>query len=212
MIYEASLPKSWNKNLAYLFGLLTGDGSLPSSKSIRPNGQYQKRYSIYFISDSKKFLDEVYLPIFQNLFGLTPHITQVKGKKNLLFNCRIHSKQIYEFLTRIGYTAGKKARIAKVPQTLPKKYFPDILAGLLDTDGGKKGSGFGLSTASEQLALFCIDMFKTLKIPYHSCPWKYKDHIYHQVYVHKRDMHKILKSIPLRNINKINFIKSYMPQ
>jgi len=212
MQYKISVPKSWNKDLAYFFGLLIGDGSLPLSKSIRPNGQYQKRYCIYFICNSRKFLDEVYLPIFKLLFELTPHITQVKGKKNLLFNCRIHSKQIYEFLTSMGYISGRKAKIAKVPQTLPKKYYPDILAGLLDTDGGKKGSGFGLSTASEQLALFCMDMFKTLKIPYHSCPWRYKEHIYHQIYVHKRDMDKILKSIPLKNTDKINFIQSYMPQ
>ena len=100
---------------------------------------------------------------------------------------------------------GKKARIAKIPN-LPKEYFLFLLAGLLDTDGGKKGSGFGLSTASEYLAEFCENIFKELELSYASCPWFYKNHTYHQIYVHKKDFDNLLKYIPLKNEDKLKFI------
>ncbi len=206
MIYKPTIP-GWNEDLAYLFGLLIGDGSLPNAKTIRPNGKYQTRYLIYFVSNSLKFLNEIYLPLFKKLFNLTPYILQIKGKKNPLYNGRIESKKVYEFLQRKGYIVGRKARIAEVPN-MPKKYQIYFLAGLLDTDGGKKGNGFGLSTASKYLALFCQEMFKKLEFRYNSCPWHYKDHIYHQVYVPGSEMHKILKAIPIRNIDKITFIKN----
>ena len=211
MIYKANLPKRWSEDLAYLFGLLIGDGSLPSAYSKRPNGKYQKRHLIYFISNSKNFCDYVYIPSFKKLFGITPKIEFVKNKINPLYNCRIESKIIYEFLIKKGYIPGRKAKIAKIPK-MPKKYYYHILAGLLDTDGGKKGSGFGLSTASENLAKFCIQAFKNLNLPYHSCPWRYKDHIYHQIYIGKKNMAKILKSVPLKNNEKIAFLQSYTPR
>ncbi|MCU0642304.1 MAG: hypothetical protein MUF61_01855 [archaeon] len=211
MLNKARLPKKWDKDLAYLFGLLLGDGSLPLTQTKRKNGDIQKRYFVYFISNSREFLDKFYIPLFEKLFELTPRI-EVKKRKNILYNCRIHSKQIYNFLVDFGYPAGRKAKIAKVPKELPEKYEIDLLAGLLDTDGGKKGGGFGLSTSSKYLADFCIKIFEKLEIPYHSCPWRFKEHIYHQIYVNKPQMHKILKTIPIRNIDKINFIQSYMPQ
>ena len=208
MIYNVNLPKKWNKDLAYLFGLLLGDGSLPVTNSIRPNGKYQKRYLIYFICNSKSFLTAIYIPLFKKLFGLTPRADLIKNKINILYNCRIESKAIYEFLKKKGFTIGRKARIAKIPRQMPKKYYVYLLAWLLDTDGGKKGNGFGLSTASKDLASFCINVFKELNLPYHSCPWLYKEHIYHQIYINRKNMQKILKKIPLKNPDKIAFISS----
>ncbi len=205
-MYEPKIPK-WSEDFAYLFGLLIGDGSLPVTKSIRPNGTFQKKYIIYFVSNSKVFLEDVYVPLFKSVFGLCLRIEKRKDKRNSLYVCRIQSKKVYNFLQRKGYIVGRKARIAKVPN-MPKKYYVHFLAGLLDTDGGKKGNGFGLSTASEYLALFCQEMFKKLEFRYNSCPWHYKDHIYHQIYVPKSGMHKILKAIPIRNKDKINFIKN----
>ena len=211
MLYLIKIPKRWDKDLAYLFGLLLGDGSLPETSSKRPNGKYQKRYQIQFFSNSILFLKKIYIPLFKKVFDLIPYISLVKNKINPLYNCRIESKLVYEEMKRLGYITGRKAKIAKIPN-LPKKYWVNILAGLLDTDGGKKGNGFGLSTASKYLAKFCINVFKSEKIPFRSCPWEHKNHIYHQIYVRKRDMQKILKTIPIKNKEKINFIKSHSPQ
>ncbi|HKZ34141.1 MAG TPA: LAGLIDADG family homing endonuclease [Candidatus Nanoarchaeia archaeon] len=211
MKYKPILPKRWNSNLAYIFGLLIGDGSLPKTKSKRPNGKFQKRYHIYFISESKKFIDTVYDPLFNSLFGLNPWIETKIRNGSKLYISRIESKEIYEFFQKRGFTVGRKARIATVPK-MPNKYHIHFLAGLFDTDGGKKGSGFGLCTASKHLALFCIDMLKKHNIPFHSCPWKYKDHTYHQIYVGKRNMWKVLKTFPIKQVDKISFIKTNSPQ
>lgn len=211
MIYKVRLPKKWNKDLAYIFGLLLGDGSLPNTSSKRPNGKYQKRYAIYFVSNSKIFLKEVYIPLFKKIFGLNLCIETRNRKTGEIYVSRIESKKIYEFFRKMGFSIGRKAKIAKIPK-IPKKYYPCLLAGLLDTDGGKKGGGFGLSTASKYLASFCIKVFRKLELPYHSCPWRYKNHTYHQIYINKKDLQKILKTIPLRNVDKIAFIKSQAPQ
>lgn len=207
MRHNPTLPLAWTSDFAYFFGLLLGDGSLPNAKSKRPNGTYQKRHIIYFVSNSKSFLDEIYVPLFQKLFSLTPKIELVKKKKSPVYACRIQSIVLYNFLIDKGYIPGRKAKIAKVPE-LPQTYYFDLLAGLLDTDGGKKGNGFGLSTSSPHLAEFCIKLFKELNLPYHSCPWLYKDHIYHQIYVGKKNMHKILEQIPIKNRDKVAFLQS----
>ncbi len=211
MKYKPHLPQRWSNDLAYLFGLLIGDGSMPKTKSKRPNGKYQERYHIYFISASRDFIDSIYNPLFTSLFGLVPwtEIRITKGVK--LYISRIESKEVYEFLQKKGFTIGRKARIATVPK-MPMKYHIYFLAGLFDTDGGKKGSGFGLCTASEFLALFCMEQFKKHNIPFHSCPWKYRDYIYQQVYTKKGDMWKVLKTFPIKHLDKIAFIESNSPQ
>ena len=208
MLYKPKLPKTWNSDLAYFSGLILGDGSLPKATSRRPNGKVQIRYLIHFFCSSLEFLKKVYIPLFFRLFKLKPRLVSIKNKKNALYNCTIESKELYLYLEKKGLTTGRKAKIADVPN-LPKRLNIYLLAGLLDTDGGKKGSGFGLSTASEKLAQFCINLFKDLKFSYHSCPWFYKNHTYHQIYVHKKDFSKILKKIPLKNKEKLDFIYLY---
>ncbi len=210
MLYHPNLPKLWNEDLAYFCGLILGDGSLPKAYSKRPNGKIQKRYIIHFFCNSDEFVKDIYIPIFKKLFEINPRIIILK-KKHPLYVCTIESKELYLFLERRGITTGKKAKIAKIPK-LPSKYQLSLLAGLLDTDGGKKGNGFGLSTASNNLGLFCEEMFKKLNFSYHSCPWYYNNHKYHQIYVHKKDFPKILKSIPLKHKDKINFINASVAQ
>lgn len=211
-IHYPKLPEGWNKDMAYLFGLLLGDGSLPNSNTMRPNGKRQKRYVICFVSDSKEFMLKTYQPLFKKVFGLEPKMTpRFRDNRNILYESRIESKILYAFLVKMGYTSGRKARIATIP-VMPNKYHASLLAGLLDTDGGKKGNGFGLSTASLHLAKFCEEMFRKLGLPYNSCPWRHKDHVYHQVYVPKSSMHKILKSIQIQNKDKIEYLQSSMPQ
>lgn len=208
MIYEPKLPSKWTADLAYLFGLLLGDGSLPKARSLKPNKEYQERYLIYFFSNDKEFVYNIYLPLFKNLFCLEPRIEVLKRKNFPLYACKIESKKLYGFLKKRGFTIGKKAKIATIPK-LPRKYYVHLLAGLLDTDGGKKGNGFGLSTASEYLALFCMNTFKELGLSYNSCPWHHNNHVYHQVYIPGGKMQKLLKYVPLKNQRKIAYIQSY---
>ena len=212
-INQPTLPSEWNEEFAYLFGLLLGDGTLPNFSSKRPpnyKNKYQKRHVICFISNSKQFIERVYNPCFCSVFGLNPNIIKrIRLNRNVIFWSRIESIMIYKFLEKWGFTTGKKARIASVPKTLPDNLSPFLLAGLLDTDGGKKANGFGLSTASEHLAKFCMKVFDQFDIPFHSCPWHKNNHTYHQIYTGRRTMHKILEHIPLRHPDKISFLISY---
>lgn len=214
MRYNVRLPK-WNSNLAYFCGLIVGDGSLPKGFSKRPNGEIQKRYEISFISTSLEFIKNVYQPIFEGLFNIKPYIVRWKdkrsGRRDELFYCRIESIELYNFLTnKLGMISGKKARIAS-PIKMPEKYKTYFLAGLLDTDGGKKSSGFGISTASEKISDFVKEMFSNLDLDYRYYPWNFNNHVYHQIYLNKEESIKILGVIPLRNMEKIRILNN-MPQ
>ncbi|MBD3252845.1 hypothetical protein GF386_03885 [Candidatus Pacearchaeota archaeon] len=207
MRYKIKLPRAWNKDLAYLFGLLLGDGSLPKTSSLRANGEYQKRHHIYFFSVFKDFHEEVYIPLFYSLFGISPRSDVQKNRDKMIYNCRIESQDIYEYLVMLGFSNGRKARLAKVPD-IPKKYEVCVLAGLLDTDGGKKGHSFGFTTASKYLASFCKRIFDSFSIKYNYCPWIYNGWTYHQIYISRYDVCKLLKIVPLRNKHKISYLKS----
>ncbi len=208
MKYKPRLPTKFSADLAYLCGLLIGDGSLPNRSFIHPTGRIQKRYEIVFISEKLDSIRNIYQPLFKNIFRLKPYITTVFVKnKKPNYRCRIESKEIYLYLTtNLKLSSGKKAKIAKVPP-MPKEFELHFLAGLLDTDGGKKGSGFGLSTASPYLAKFAIKKFSELNINFKSCPWKFNNYTYHQIYVPKYSLQNFINFIPLRNKEKIKTIE-----
>ena len=206
-MHRPTLPQEWNPDFSYLFGLLLGDGSLPNCITKSGNYKPQKRHLVHFYSNSKIFVEEVYLPLFKKLFNIEPRNTILKREgRSDLFVITIESKILYTFLKMKGFTIGKKACIAKVPK-IPESLEVFLLAGLLDTDGGKKGGGFGLSTASESLALFCIKVFKDNQIPYKSTPCPYNGHVYHQIWVRRTEMYRILRCIPLQHPDKIEFLK-----
>ncbi len=71
---------------------------------------------------------------------------------------------------------------------LPKKHNKYLLTNLLNTNGNKKWNGFALLTASKHLTKFYIKIFDELNLSYHSTLWKYKDYIYHQIYIGKKNM------------------------
>ncbi len=182
---------------------------MPNSTSKRPNSKIQTRYSIYFYCESIDFIEKIYKPLFTKLFGIAPYTVIYKNNRaSELYNSKIESIVIYNYLKGLGMKTGKKSKIACVPK-MPKKFHVYFLAGLLDTDGGKKGCGFGLSTASQELSNFCQNIFKSLGLSYHSCPWQYNGHIYHQIYAHKKSAAKLLGSIPFRNKEKIFILKKY---
>jgi hypothetical protein len=203
-----ALPATWSEDLAYLCGLLTGDGTLPNRVLKHKSGRLQRRYEIVFISEKLDFIKEVYQPIFKELFGIPPYITtDIKNRKKPKYMCRLESKILYNYLSdTLKLSSGKKARIAKVPP-MPKELEIYFLAGLLDTDGGKKGSGFGFTTASPYLAEFVSQKFKELDFQFKSTPWKFKEYVYHQIYVPRKKLQNFDSLIPLRNKEKIEVVE-----
>ena len=100
MLYKPNLPDFWNEDLAYFFGLILGDGSLPNAFSKRKNGTYQRRYIIQFSCNSINFIKKVYIPLFERLFNLTPRLVIDDNKKNLLYVLIIESKILYLYLEK----------------------------------------------------------------------------------------------------------------
>ena len=80
MKHKPILPTKFSADLAYLCGLITGDGTLPNRSVIHPTGRIQKRYEIVFISEKLAFIHNVYQPLFKNIFGLKPYVTTVLAK------------------------------------------------------------------------------------------------------------------------------------
>jgi len=121
----------FTKELAYLTGVIAGDGHIT------------KRTQINIVTDSPKYLSFL-INLNKKLFDISPKVYQ---DENGLFRLDINSHPLYFIFTRIiGLPKGKKKGVLKIPEFIYlndsfKIYF---LRGLFDTDGGltlsKKGA------------------------------------------------------------------------
>jgi hypothetical protein len=118
-----------NNKIAYLAGVITGDGSLNSSK--RKKGGYHYRIQIVGPEGS---LERIAC-LFKELFNYKPAVHRDKRKANC-YLINISSAAIFFYFIKLGFASGKKRNI-KVPATiaanpvLSKHY----LFGLIDTYG-----------------------------------------------------------------------------
>jgi hypothetical protein len=118
-----------DKNLAELFGILTGDGYMNFYPA-------KNDYLIEIAGDSRN--DKEYFEyinrLFLNLFNIRPKLYQRK-KQNSAY-LRVRSKGIFYFLKQTGFVTGKKEQIS-IPSWIPKnkQYMISFIRGLVDTDG-----------------------------------------------------------------------------
>ncbi len=131
------LPTSIDEDLAYLIGLLIGDGTLTYDDSI-------------YLTSRDDFISNEFTRICKKLFEI-----DVKTKKNGKDHY-ICSKYIRDFLLTIGLE-HKRAHEKEVPEIIlqaPKELIVAFLQGLFDTDGtaGNKHGKVSLSSTSEKLA------------------------------------------------------------
>ncbi len=131
------LPKSLDKDLSYLIGLLIGDGTLTYEQS-------------FYLSTADDFISKEFTRICKKLFE---YDVKVKGNGKDHY---VASRQIREFLLFLGL-GHKKAHEKEVPEIIlqsPKSMVIAFLQGLFDTDGtaGKRYGKVSLSTTSEILA------------------------------------------------------------
>ena len=131
------LPSELNEDLAYMMGLLVGDGTLTY-----PN--------CFILSTKDAFIADEYRRIVSDLFGY-----QVGCKANGK-DYFVSSKQIRVFLASLGLGYGR-AHEKHVPQSIlraPKRIVIAFLQGLFDADGfvEKRYGNVRLSTASIRLA------------------------------------------------------------
>ena len=121
---------SINKDIFYLLGVISGDGSMIKSK--RKRGGYHYILRIY--SGEEKYLN--YLQkIFLELFNIKGRITKDKRKESSY--CMIFQNAIiFYYFVELGSEIGKK-KDGKISQIVKEKNynFLNYLAGLVDTDG-----------------------------------------------------------------------------
>lgn len=141
------LPKSFDKNIAYLTGLILGDGCLPN---IFRKKEKNFDYKTIITSGDKIFIEKEILKIIKKVFKKNTYCNI--NKKNH-FELELTNKTLFRFFTKIiKIHSGKKAINAKIPKIVfdsSKEKQIAFLAGLIDSDIGKHGKGLGSTFRSE---------------------------------------------------------------
>lgn len=126
------LPTVISSNLAYICGILTGDGSIYSREE-------KNDYIIKCVGnprDEQELYTKIIAPLFKELFGFIPNICYQDSKTTYGFV--LYSKAIFTYLTEvIGMSRGKKYDTLCIPAIFKKEEYLLIsfLRGLFDTDG-----------------------------------------------------------------------------
>jgi intein/homing endonuclease len=118
-----------NSKVAYLAGIITGDGSLTRIR--RKKGGYHYRINIV---GHKEYLQYT-TTLLNDLFSYKPQVLRDKRKSNC-YLINIYNAATFFYFTQLGFAAGRKRNI-KVPQIIADnpKLFKHYMLGLIDTDG-----------------------------------------------------------------------------
>ena len=131
------LPEKWDEDLAYLIGLLIGDGTVTYSHAFE-------------FTTADAFLAEEFCRIVRKLFGY-----KVCRKASGVQYC-VSSKQIRVFLERLdlGYCQADAKYVPAPILQAPRNIVVAFLQGVFDTDGyaDKRYGNIQFSTASARLA------------------------------------------------------------
>ncbi len=125
---KTKVPK-FNKDIAYLLGVITGDGDIV--KCIRKKGGFH--YSVRITSGSPPYLD--YLnSLVKKYFLINGTILKDKRSEHN-YALRFRNAVIFYYFTQNGHPIGKKIDL-NIPIVVDNKtLLLNYLAGLVDTDG-----------------------------------------------------------------------------
>jgi intein/homing endonuclease len=130
-VKEIRIPETITEDIAYLTGVLAGDGYL----GYRPN-KYE-----YVIDcggnpeDEKEFYDNVLKPLFNNTFGIDVKPKLLSGGT---YGFRFYSKQLFMYFTKeIGLPVSPKHPQIRIPDKIKMnlRLLKPFLQGVFDTDG-----------------------------------------------------------------------------
>lgn len=126
------IPNNVTHDLAYLVGVLAGDGSI----SIRPNKHDYRIKCVGDVKHEKAFYHEVINPIFNKLFNI--NLDLKLQDSNTTYGFYIYSKAlVYFFNKNFQLPIGKKYSKLVIPKIIEKYgLIPYFLRGLADTDFG----------------------------------------------------------------------------
>lgn len=132
MVKDLKLPDSISAELAYLCGVLIGDGCIW-------NREEKHDYLIKCVGnpkDEKEFFNQVIGPLFKRVFNFTPKMRELDSKTT--FGFTIYSKVLYNYLTKeLGMFHNKKDFSLHIPTIFKKdkQVLINLIRGLFDTDG-----------------------------------------------------------------------------
>jgi len=124
------LPNMLSENLAYIIGILAGDGNI----FIRKNKKDYRVKCVGNPKDEKEFYDRILKPLFRKIFNIDLDVKlQDSGTT---YGFYIYSKVLVKYLTEIfGLPIGKKYNKLKIPQIIKEnKLIIPFIKGLADTD------------------------------------------------------------------------------
>lgn len=163
------IPKELSNDLAYICGVLAGDGSI--------NFRTEKHeYLVKCVGnpkDEKEFYNNVIGPKFYELFGISLNLKL--HDSNTTFGFVIYSKELVNYLTSvIGLPLGRKYGTLKVPSLFynNQDLLINFIRGLFDTDGSvsfkKRHRDYNyypvicLTSRSENFVRQCSEILKSL--------------------------------------------------
>ncbi len=196
-----------NNNLAYLAGAIIGDGHLYKGNKSK-NSPY-KDYRIHIETINKEYtslLLDYIKTIIKTKTSVKKRIDKRTNRK-IRYYIQVRNKQLYKFLSEeLKIPIGKKSGKVNIPDEILKNkiYSEWFIAGLYDTDGGKRGHTIGFTTKSKKLIDQTSLLLNKFKISHLKEKWnnqKYnKD--YYGIRLHKKSIDTFLKKFPLQNKSK----------
>jgi intein/homing endonuclease len=132
-----------NNKIAYLAGVITGDGSLTICK--RKKGGYCYKINIV----GQKHEMENLVKLIKELFNYELKVFRDKRKQNC-YLINIYNAAIFAYFNKLGFLPGKKRNI-RVPQIIADtpSLFKYYMLGLIDTDGYIDGKTVHLKQRDE---------------------------------------------------------------
>lgn len=193
-----------NFTSAYLAGAIVGDGHI--TKGFKTKNSCYNRATIQIVDKSYA---EMLLKMFKEL---VPTKTTVKVRYRTghkpLYSVTINNKSLFHFLVfDLKIPMGAKSRIVCIPERI--KCASDevkvaFLAGIFDTDGGKRGKTIGLTSASLQLICDVQDFLLHFDILSSFEVWRNKkyDCFYYGLKIKRGSIDTFLRSVPVQDIEK----------
>jgi intein/homing endonuclease len=144
-----------NNKIAYLAGIITGDGSLNICK--RKKGGYHYRIQIVGHKDDLKHI----ATLFKEQFNYNPTVHKDERKAHC-YLINISNAAIFFYFIKLGLSSGKKRNL-KVPALIVAKagLFKHYLLGLIDTDGYIENNRVQLKQRDEAFLKELVQLMQT---------------------------------------------------
>lgn len=161
-----------NRDIAYLAGVVTGDGSMIRCK--RNRGGFH--HVIKITSGSKQYAEYLSRLFFEK-FGYGGTIIRDLRKKATYY-LDIKSSVIFWYFVLLGFEIGRKQK-TKVPICFKQKkdLFLTYLAGLVDTDGHVTGNRIQLKQKDKSFLEELFDLLQKLEFNPNPPKVNYTNHI-----------------------------------